>query len=288
MSDSSNLILNSDGSIYHLGLLPNEIANTIFLVGDPDRVPEVSKYFDKIVVKKHRREICSHTGIYKGKPLMCISTGMGTDNIDIVLNELDALANIDLKTGEPFKKLTQLNFIRLGTSGSLQADIKVGSILASEIGIGLDSLGIYYEHPQLGITEKLLDHFSMKQIPINPYGIEASALLLSKVDGSVLKGITVTCPGFYAPQGRRLRAASTFLQHNILDALITFNDENKRLTNLEMETAGIYLIAKALGHKALSLNALLANRITGEFSEKPKDVVSKMIEMAINAVITED
>ncbi len=287
MQDATNLILNADGSVYHLGLLPNELAPTIILVGDPERVPHVSKYFDTITTKKHRREICTHTGIYKGNLVTCISTGMGTDNIDIVLNELDALANLDLHTGKPLDRFTKLTFIRLGTSGTLQPEIKVGSVLASQTAIGLDALGAYYKHPLLPIADELFDYFMKASIPISPYAVEGSNFLLSKLDSTIYKGITATCPGFYAPQGRRLRALETHIQKNIIACLASFTSAVGKITNLEMETAGIYLLAKTLGHEALSMNALLANRVTGEFATNPEKTVDNMIEWAFAKLINQ-
>ncbi|MBI3234537.1 MAG: nucleoside phosphorylase [Bacteroidetes bacterium] len=279
MSDATNLILNADGSIYHLSLQPNEIGNTILLVGDPERVPIVSRHFDSVTTKKQHREICTHTGIYKGEIITCISTGMGTDNIDIVLNELDALANLDLRTGKPLDKKTQLTFIRIGTSGTLQSSIPVGSLLASHTAIGLDALGIYYQHKPLNIADELYDHLFKNNIPINPYAVEASDVLLSKLKAPFITGITASCPGFYAPQGRNLRAPKTYIQQHIIENLVSFHSNDGVITNLEMETSGIYLLAHTLGHHAISLNALLANRVTGEFAANPTKIVDELIEL---------
>lgn len=286
MSDKTNLILNSDGSIYHLGLLPGEVAETIFLVGDPERVPEVSKHFSDIYIKKQRREICTHTGTISGQRVTCISTGMGTDNIDIVLNELDALFNIDLQTGLPKARKTTLQIIRLGTSGTLQDHIPTGSILASALGIGLDALGIYYQHPTLPIADKLFEHLHQSRIPVLPYAVESSFDLLQKAPKHWIKGITATCPGFYAPQGRLLRAADTYPRREMISALRNFIYEGQSITNLEMETSGIYLLAQALGHKALSLNAILANRVSGEFAQNPQQVVTQLIEEGLQVYVS--
>lgn len=285
MSDKTNLILNSDGSIYHLGLLPGEVAETIFLVGDPERVPSVSKHFSNIYVQKQRREICTHTGVFRGQKVTCISTGMGTDNVDIVLNELDALFNVNLQTGLPKERKTTLQIIRLGTSGSLQDHIPTGSILASAIGIGLDALGIYYQHPTLAIADKLFEHLNQSRIPVLPYAVESSFDLLQKTPVNWIKGITATCPGFYAPQGRLLRAADTYPRRQIISALRNFIYEEQHITNIEMETAGIYLLSQALGHKALSLNAILANRVNGAFAQSPQKVVEQLIEEALHIFI---
>ncbi|MEX2588659.1 MAG: nucleoside phosphorylase, partial [Chitinophagales bacterium] len=257
----SELILNPDGSIYHLQLRPEEIADLIFTVGDPDRVEMLSKYFDRIEFKKAHREFVTHTGYIGTKRMSVISTGIGTDNIDIVLNELDALANIDFDTKTIKTDFQQLKIIRIGTSGSLHRSIPVDTFVASAAGLGLDSLMHYYQidkknKPDIGV-----------ELPILPYFFEADQNLLNKFSG-MHSGITATCPGFYAPQGRSLRLKAKDAQ--ILDKLRSVKINEMAVTNFEMETAGIYGLAHLMGHKALSLNAILANREAGTFSKNPQ------------------
>lgn len=276
---NSELILNSDGSIYHLQLLPTDIAGTILLVGDPDRVEKVSKYFDTIEIKKQHREFVTHTGKLNGKRLSVISTGIGTDNIDIVLNELDALVNIDFETRTVKLQHTSLNIIRLGTSGSLQKHIEIDSLLISEYAIGLDGLMNFYNYKNeenllqniKNQTDKLWDisHF---YTTIRGYN------LTDETD--FIRGITLTCPGFYAPQNRSIRVGSKL--ETIFDKLTAIKYGTLNITNMEMETAGIYGIASLLGHKALSVNAILANRATNEFSKQPNETVERMIEKVIS------
>ncbi len=281
----SELILNPDGSIYHLNLRPEHIADTIITVGDPDRVPKVSRLFDKVEHKIQKREFVTHTGVLNGKRLTVMSTGMGTDNIDIALNELDALVNIDLQTRQIKEQLTSLNIIRIGTSGCLQADIPVDSLLFSEHAIGLDGLMHYYhlnpEKEEQNFTGQLDQHLDESDIT-KPYMVAGSGELIKQLTVGMIPGITLTCPGFYAPQGRVLRLASN--TDNFIKKLNSFRYKNSRLTNFEMETAGIYGMAKILGHKALSCNAILANRITHEFSQQPQKVVEDLIEMVLERV----
>lgn len=278
----ADLIINPDGSIYHLNLLPEDIAETIITVGDPERVGEVSKYFDCIELKKGKREFITHTGYIGKKRVTVLSTGIGTDNIDIVFNELDALVNIDFKTREVKSDLTSLNIIRIGTSGAVQPDIKMGTILASSFGLGLDALMNYYVHELSGEEHSILDgiksHFSHLK-NINPYITAADSTLLNTIGTNMERGITVTSPGFYAPQGRQVRAKNTV--PNFISLISSFKHADYKITNLEMETAGIYALAKALGHKALSVNAILASRVNFEFSPEPNKVVEKAIKMVL-------
>ncbi len=282
----TDLILNPDGSIYHLNLLPEDIADTIITVGDPDRVAEVSFFFDQIEIKKSKREFVTHTGYIGRKRITVISTGIGTDNIDIVVNELDALANIDFATRLPREDHKALTIIRIGTSGSLHADIPVDSLLVSEYAIGLDTLMHYYQKNsteeenqlEMALTAHLEDVKGIK-----PYVTQADKRLLIELGDGILKGITVTAPGFYAPQGRMLRAKNSV--PDLLQRLHQFSFKEKRITNMEMETAGIYALAKGLGHSALSINAILANRISKEFSSKPQQTVSKAIGLALRKLL---
>ena len=281
----SDLIINPDGSIYHLNLLPEDVADIVITVGDPDRVKEVSKYFDRVELRKGKREFKTHTGYLGDKRITVISTGIGTDNIDIVLNELDALVNIDFRLRTPKPELKSLKIIRIGTSGSLQDDIPVDSILVSEFGLGLDALMNYYFHQESGDEHLLLDeiksHFHHIK-GINPYITAADQSLMVQIGKGLLTGITVTAPGFYAPQGRQVRAKNSV--PNLVNLLKTFSTDKYRITNLEMETAGIYALSKALGHKALSVNAILASRIKFEFSKNPQKIISKTIKHVLDSL----
>lgn len=281
----ADLIINQDGSIYHLNLLPEDIADMVITVGDPDRVTEVSKYFDRIELKKGKREFITHTGYLGPKRITVISTGIGTDNIDIVMNELDALVNIDFKTRLVKESLKCLNIIRIGTSGAVQDDTPMGSILVSEFGLGLDALMHYYLQDISGDEHMILDgvksHFHHLK-GVSPYITAADRSLLDTIGKGLERGITVTAPGFYAPQGRELRARNSF--PGLIDILRTFSAGKYRITNLEMETAGIYALAKSLGHKALSVNAILASRVKFEFSKDPQKVIDNAIKHVLSAI----
>lgn len=287
---ASELILNPDGSIYHLHLLPVDIAETIIFVGDPDRVKMVSDFFDTIEVKKQKREFVTHTGTYKGKRLTVISTGIGTDNIDIVLNELDALVNIDLEKRRIKEQLTTLNIVRLGTSGCLDASIPVDSTLLSSFGFGLDGLMPYYTTNENDEEKSLLKELEEKytsfynQLPVQVHFSECSKELLEFFrDDSTFEGITATCTGFYGPQGRQLRLQPKL--DKLQDKLTTLEFTNHKLTNFEMETAAIYGLAKELGHKALSINLLIANREAKTFSANPKQSMKQMIQWALDKMV---
>lgn len=279
---NTDLIINQDGSIYHLNLLPEDIADTVITVGDPDRVSEVSRYFDRIELKKGKREFITHTGYLGSRRITVLSTGIGTDNIDIVLNELDALVNIDFKTRQVNNKLKSLDIIRIGTSGAVQEDIPMGCIMVSEFGLGLDALMQYYVHEVSGDERILLDavksHFHHLK-GITPYITAADPSLLETIGKDLMKGITVTAPGFYSPQGREVRAKTAF--PGLVDLFRTFNSGRQRITNLEMETSGIYALAKALGHKAISVNAILASRVKFEFSSNPAKIIDGAIQMVL-------
>lgn len=279
----ADLIINPDGSIYHLNLLPEDIAETIITVGDPDRVTGISRHFDKIELRKGKREFITHTGYLGKKRITVLSTGIGTDNIDIVLNELDALVNIDFSSRKVKENLTSLNIIRIGTSGAIQPDVPIGTVLASSFGIGLDALMNYYIHELSGDEHSLLDgiktQFSHYK-GINPYITAADNGLLNTIGKHLLQGITVTAPGFYAPQGRQVRAKNAV--PNLIQQLQSFRHNQYRITNLEMETAGIYALSKVLGHKALSINAILASRVNLEFSKTPEKVIDKAIRLVLD------
>ncbi|WEK21481.1 MAG: nucleoside phosphorylase [Candidatus Pedobacter colombiensis] len=280
---AADLIINPDGSIYHLNLLPEDIADTVITVGDPDRVAEISKHFDEIELRKGKREFITHTGYLGKRRITILSTGIGTDNIDIVFNELDALVNIDFRTRKVKENLTSLNIIRIGTSGAIQPDVPMGTILASTFGLGLDALMNYYIHELSGDEHSLLDgiktHLSHLK-GITPYVTAADSSLLKSIASDMEQGITVTAPGFYAPQGRQVRAKNAV--SNLIGLLNSFRNMDHRITNLEMETAGIYALAKVLGHKALSVNAILASRVNFEFSKEPNKVVNKAIKMVLD------
>lgn len=279
----ADLIINPDGSIYHLNLLPEDIADTVITVGDPDRVSEVSKHFDRIELKKGKREFISHTGYMGSRRITVLSTGIGTDNIDIVFNELDALVNIDFSTRIVKPTLKSLNIIRIGTSGAVQEDIPVGSIMVSEYGIGLDSLMQYYLHQLSGDEHMILDaiksHFHHFK-GILPYITAADPDLLETIGKGIEPGITVTAPGFYAPQGRQVRAKASF--PGLIDDIRSFSAGKHRITNLEMETAGIYALSRVLGHKALSVNAILASRLKFKFAPNPAKIINQAIELVLS------
>ena len=275
----SELIINSRGAVYHLDLRPEEVAGTVITVGDPDRVKEVSKYFDSLEVKRQHREFISHTGMVGKKRLTVLSSGIGPDNIDIVVNELDALANIDLETRHIKPSLTALNIIRLGTSGSLQADIPVDSFVASTHGLGIDNLLNFYRLEQNDEEQQLLQsfvtHTQMHGQMGYPYISSAAASLLKHFVGDFHHGITVTCPGFYGPQGRILRLG--IRNPNLVNRLTDFRFGQHRITNFEMETSAIYGLGKLLGHNCLALNAIVANRVQQEFSKDGKAAVERLI-----------
>ena len=275
----SELILNPNGSIYHLNLKPEDLAQTIITVGDPDRVESISKHFDSIEVKVHKREFKTHTGTYKGKRISVISTGIGTDNIDIVFNELDALVNIDFETRTIKENHTQLTIIRVGTSGAIQADIPLDSFLISETAIGFDNLLHFYGNTSFldeSFSEAFTKHTNWSDKKSAPYVVHADKSLFSLFsEENFIKGITATNVGFYGPQGRVLRLSTQ--DKNLNNKIASFSFNKKRITNLEMETSGIYGMARLLNHKAISLNAILANRANGEFSQNPQKTVENLI-----------
>lgn len=285
----SEMILRPRGSVYHLDLLPEEIADTILTVGDPERVNEVSKYFDHVEVLRQHREFVTHTGTIGKKRLTVVSTGIGTDNVDIVLTELDALVNIDLKTRLVKKRLKPLRIIRVGTSGALQPDIQVDSVIASEYALGMDNLLNFYQlqHPafEKELLLSFLEHVQENHIAFIPYIAGCSVSLMGLFEGVGHKGITVTCPGFYGPQGRKLRAEPAFPQ--LLSQLSTFTLDGHRITNFEMETSGIYGMSRLLGHEAISLNVVVANRMKKKFSSDPHKAVDALIRITLERITSE-
>lgn len=281
---ASELILTSEGKIYHLNLAPSELAPTVITVGDPGRVEMVSKYFDTIETTAQHREFKTHTGTFKGKRISVISTGIGPDNIDIVFNELDALVNIDFQKRKVKSKLTSLDIIRIGTSGGLTPEVKVDDFLASALAIGLDNVMHYYAGTEeifnRDFIKAFIEHTQWNPDNSKPYIVEANIDLLEKFySEKTIKGCTLTNVGFYAPQGRVLRAQ---LQDNSLnDKLTTFEYKKQKITNLEMETATMYGLSKLLGHRALSLNAIIANRSTGEFSPDTNATIDALIQYTL-------
>jgi uridine phosphorylase len=276
----SELILNNDGSVYHLNLLPEDIADTVIFVGDPERVQEVSKHFDSIELIRQKREFVTHTGYLGKKRLTVLSTGIGTDNIDIVWNELNILANADLSTRTMRSERRSLRVIRIGTSGSVQADIPVDSILVSTYGLGLDVLMHYYGFEQ-DLETALLEQQFRSTLEIGflaPYLVKAPGTLMPLFN-DCYKGITATCSGFYAPQGRLVNAPSRV--DDLIGRLAGARAGGHRITNFEMETAGIYGLANAFGHEAVSVNAIVANRITHEFSRDGHAMIERTIRYVL-------
>ncbi len=279
----SELIITKRGAIYHLDLRPEELADTVIVVGDPDRVKKVSKHFDRIEHQLQHREFITHTGYIGNKRLSVMSTGIGPDNIDIAINELDALANIDFETRTIRPQFRPLNIIRFGTSGSLQADIPVDSMVASTHGLGLDNLMNYYSYEKSPAEKELAETFVNQtglssQVTI-PYVFEGGESLISKFDASFHKGITVTCPGFYGPQGRILRLPLS--SPGLINKLTDFRFHNHRISNFEMETSAIYGLGKLLGHQCLSVNAIVANRVVQQFSKDSNAAVENLIKKAL-------
>lgn len=284
----SELILNPDGSIYHLKLLPGDIAPWIITVGDMDRVAQVSKHFDRIELKKGNREFLTHTGTLAGKRISVISTGIGTDNIDIVLGELDALHNIDFTTRRIRSNKTQLNFIRIGTAGSLQATMGVDGFVLAEAAVGLDGLLHFYRskaYREVDLELAMAGQLGLGPREVHPYAVACDLELAARFPGQgVARGIGLTSPGFYGPQGRALRLAPEVIA---VDKLASFDFKGQRLTHMEMETAGLYGLAKLLGHRAVSLSAILANRALGEFSRHPARTVEALILFALEAITSD-
>lgn len=281
----TELILNSDGSVYHLKLLPEMISDKIILVGDQSRVETISKHFEKVELKVQNREFVTHTGTYKGKRITALSSGIGTDNIDIVVNELDALANIDLKNRVPKQNFHKLNLIRVGTCGALQADIAPDTAVVSEYAIGLDGLLNFYDfdkHNNDELSTSFMEHMKLSKKLAFPYSAKSSEELFAKIGHGFTSGITVTSPGFYAPQGRELRTNSTFKD---FDAKFTsFNYKGRKLVNFEMETSAIYGLSELLGHQALTVCLVVGNRITKQFTKNYKPAMDELILKVLDRI----
>ena len=284
---ASELILTDRGAIYHLNLKPEQLADTILLVGDPARVAEVSKRFDKTEHKTQHREFITHTGYIGNKRISVISTGIGTDNIDIVMNELDALVNIDFKTRSIKQQTKSLNIIRLGTCGALQADTPVDSMIVSSYAIGIDNLMHYYRLENNTDEQYILHEFALhsrlQNSHINPYIAEASIQLHKYFGSQFLHGITVTTPGFYGPQNRAMRVPIS--QPNMMDALASFNSRNMRILNFEMETSALYGLGKVFHHHCLSVSTVINNRATKTFSSNMQHAVDNMIGYTLEAIL---
>ncbi len=284
----TDLVLNVDGSIYHLKLFPGEVAETIILVGDPDRVELVASFFDSIELKKRNREIHTITGTYKGKRLSVMSTGMGPDNIEIVINEIDALFNIDLDKKVEKQEKTSLNLIRIGTSGALQSDIPVvHSYLVSEYGLGLDALAYFYDLNDKVIDTELTTSFLNmmdwdSDLP-KPYGVKASDYLLEKIGFEWRKGITLTSPGFYAPQGRELRLKVK--DNTLVERSSRYKYKDIEVTNFEMETSVLYFLSSMLGHNALTVCDIIANRVTHDFNPHHETSMKNLIKEVLDRIL---
>ncbi|MCK5401483.1 MAG: nucleoside phosphorylase [Flavobacteriaceae bacterium] len=286
--EESELILNPDGSVYHLNLKPENIADTIIFVGDQDRVEKITKYFDTIEFSTQKREFKSQTGRYKGKRFTVISTGIGPDNIDIVVNELDALVNIDLKTREIKEEHTQLNIVRIGTSGSLQKDIPGDSFVLATYGLGFDGMLHAYDCEHIlekDIEDAFIEHTNWSNRKSRPYVVKNSKELENRLySDKVFMGMTATAGGFYGPQGRVLRIPVQ--DPNLNNKIDSFNHDGVRVTNLEMETSAIYGLSKLLGHNACSMNLIIANRADGTFSKNSYKVMEDLIQYTLNRLVS--
>ncbi|MBT8325959.1 MAG: nucleoside phosphorylase [Winogradskyella sp.] len=284
---NSELILNPDGSVYHLNLKPEHISDTLIFVGDQDRVEKITTHFDSIEFKTQKREFKTETGFYKGKRLTVISTGIGPDNIDIVLNELDALVNIDLNTRRPKQDLQTLNIVRVGTSGSLQKDIPVDSFVISTHGLDINGMLHFYKIEDIvnpEIENAFIEHTNWDKNKARPIVIKNSSYLQSIFETDIVyKGITGTAGGFYGPQGRVLRLP--LYDASLNNKLDTFNYKSHRITNFEMETSVIYGLSKLLGHNAISLNAIIANRPNGDFSKDPQKTIENLIVYTLDRIV---
>ena len=286
----SELILDKRGAIYHIGARPEEMADTIILVGDPDRVPVVSKHFDEVEFRLQHREFITHTGRIGQKRISVVSTGIGPDNIDIAMNELDALANIDLDTRMIREEKKSLRIFRFGTSGSLQADIPVDSYVAGSFGLGFDNVMHFYNEPNTAVEREIIaafkQHTSLTTGNVLPYIYEGDHTLLKHFRDGYHQGITVGCPGFYGPQGRVLRLGLAY--EGLIDKLTSFRYQDHRISNFEMESSAIYGLGKALGHHCLSLNVIVANRVVKQFSADGGKAVEGLIKQSLERISSLD
>lgn len=281
----TDLVLNRDGSVYHLALLPKHISDTVLTVGDPSRVNAISQFFDSIEFEMNRREFITQVGTYRGKRITVISTGIGTDNIEIFFTEIDALVNIDLKTREPKARKRKLKIIRIGTSGALQEDIAIGSFLVSDYAVGFDNLMTFYDLKQDDLERSIAEDLRKKvKLPFTPYVVRGSEALRKQVGADMIVGNTVTTPGFFAPQGRAVRLPIKYPK--LLDDLNSYHHRSSDfwLANFEMETAGYYALGRMLGHEVLSANAIIANRIKNKFSKDPNTIVEGLIKIILDRI----
>ncbi|MFY0687285.1 MAG: nucleoside phosphorylase [Cyclobacteriaceae bacterium] len=281
----TDLIINPDGSVYHLNLKPSHVSDVVITVGDPGRVHRVSSHFDSVEFEMNKREFITHVGKYKGKRMTVISSGMGTDNVEILLTELDALVNIDLIKRQVKPKKRKLKIIRIGTSGSIQVDVRLGTHLMSEYAIGMDPLMYYYNLEQTPFEQQVVNNLKEEiHLPYTPYCVKASDELIELFKDVSTPGNTITCHGFYAPQGRSIRTPIKY--PHLVDSFSTFHMDQFWLTNLEMETAGYYAMARILGHDMISLNAIIANRPRGRFSKDPNQVIDSLIKKVLDKAAT--
>lgn len=281
---ASELPMTPDGRIYHLGIAPENLADHIIVVGDPGRVPSVSKYFDTVDFKNQNREMVTHTGTLRGKRITALSTGMGTDNIDIVMTELDALANIDFKTLEVKPEHRTLNIVRIGTCGALQEEIDIHSFIAAQYGFGFDGLMHFYKHEGFDeeIVEAFVKHTGWNEKLPYPYCVKGSQKLLDRIGFDMVKGVTASAPGFFGPQGRSVRAQIEYPDLNTKIDSFKFGD--RKITNLEMETSALYGFGQIMGHNMLTVCVAIANRITHDFSKDYHPAVEKLIQTVLNRI----
>ncbi len=284
---SSELIINDDGSVYHLHLKEEHVADTVILVGDQGRVKQVSDHFDSIEFKISNREFITHTGVYKGKRITVMSTGIGCDNIDIAVGELDAAVNIDLAHRTYKKDRKSLNLIRIGTSGALHPDIPVGTFLLSEYALGFEGLIYFYNFKfserEAELTKAIQDQLNWPSQLSDPYAVSASQDLLDLLSDGMVKGVTATASGFYGPQGRTLYLKPSI--SDLGDRLRSFSYQKHRITNFEMETSALYGLGKMMGHHCCTCCAIIANRSIGEYADDYKSIVNDLIKTVLDRLV---
>ena len=287
MIAESELVLNADNSVYHLQLKNEHIADTVIVVGDQGRVQQISQHFESIEHKIQNREFVTHSGHYKGKRITVLSTGIGPDNIDIAINELDAAVNINPISRTINNEKRTLNIIRIGTSGALQQDVPVDSFVVSEYGLGFEGLIYYYEYnfdsEERILTEKINNHLNWNPNLSKPYIVKGSKSLIDQIGDGMIKGITATAPGFYGPQGRKLRLS---LNHDLInEELASFQYKNNRVTNFEMETSALYGLGALLGHRCCTVCAIIANRVIQKYSENHSKTVDELIKIVLDRIV---
>ena len=280
----TDLIINPDGSVYHLNLKPKHISDIVITVGDPGRVHRISGHFDSVDFEMNKREFITHVGTYKGRQITVLSTGMGTDNVEIVMMELDALVNIDLKTRIPHEKQKSLKIIRIGTSGSIQEDVRLGTHIMTEYAMGIDPMMVFYPFEPTPFEKEVADAFKKEtDLPFPIYCSRGSNELIEAFRDLATPGNTLTCNGFYGPQGRSLRIKTRY--DGLVDKYNYFHHKDFWLTNLEMESSAYYALARIMGHQALSFNAIIANRIRNRFSKDPYKVIDSLIKKVLDRVV---